>query len=108
MRRKVWVLAMLACPSGQAARGFGPALRALRALARPCAARHRRGRDPDIFREKMKGKPVKLIKTTLRGTIEFMIVLAILLGAAIAPGLLNASSSTIVLFPHTHQTETTP
>ncbi len=56
----------------------------------------------------MKGKPVKLIKTTLRGTIEFMIVLAILLGAAIAPGLLNASSSTIVLFPHTHQTETTP
>lgn len=51
---------------------------------------------------------MKLIKTTLRGTIEFLIVLAILFAAAIAPGLLSASSSTVVLFPHTHQTETTP
>lgn len=53
-------------------------------------------------------KPMKLIKTTLRGTLEFLIVLAILLAAAIAPGLLSASSSTIILFPHAHQTETTP
>lgn len=89
-------------------RGSGPALRALRTLAQPCRARHRRGRDPDIFTKKMKGKSMKLIKTTLRGTLEFLIVLAILLAAAIAPGLLSASSSTIVLFPHTHQTETTP
>jgi hypothetical protein len=99
---------MLACPAGQAARGSGPALRVLCTLAQPCLARHRRGRDPDIFTKKMKGKSMKLIKTTLRGTIEFLIVLAILLAAAIAPGLLSASSSTIVLFPHAHQTETTP
>jgi len=108
VRRKAWVLAMLACPKGQAARGFGPAPRALRALARPCATRHRRGRDPDIFNEKMKGKPMKLIKTALHGTVEFLIVLVILLAAAIAPGLLSASSSTIVLAHHVHQTETTP
>jgi hypothetical protein len=56
----------------------------------------------------MKGKSMKLIKTTLRSTLEFLIVLAILLAAAIAPGLLSASNSTIILFPHAHHTETTP
>ncbi len=51
---------------------------------------------------------MKLIKTALHGTVEFLIVLVILLAAAVVPGLLSASSSTIVLFPHPHQTEATP
>jgi hypothetical protein len=52
----------------------------------------------------MKGNtPVKHIKTGLRVTIEFLLFLAILLGAAIAPGLLSGRNSTIVLPQHSYQ-----
>jgi L-asparagine transporter-like permease len=51
---------------------------------------------------------MKLIKSALQGAIELVVILLILLGGAIGPGLLSGANSTIVLPHQTIRTETTP